>query len=734
MDYGKLKSIIKACAEIESKGKIRGRRGGHESGGDNRSYSNKEERTTSLSMVPYPPSLGKLGGEGGDDVSEADFFALVDSEISKVSAFTKSAVKSLRKRAETLVNESETLGESVISDGENDAKRLETEAKSIGEKFLQLEKFVNLNVMGFSKILKKHDKLLPTTPSRTYYMAQLRRQNWIQRNYGVVFELLGRVYTNLRGEERVQSSSSSLFTTAGLGLYKTARFWVRTADISRVKHILLQHLPVSQPHSDEGEADCRDFRASSVYLDSSELSLYHSCLSGFEHGSDDGSAMTIRIKWYGSKEPEKVYVERKIHKSMFGAEYSQKERTALRSSDVVPFLRGTLGACRRLPDAARRTGGEGSREQMDRIFEDLQQSIDVKQLRPVIRTDYVRTVYKRGNDRTVSVAFDTNIVISKEDTKMRGGRWHRPSHVQTKSTQVPYAVIEIRLARDLQNTPPEDSGDSDNDSSSNEVSSNDASSMKPPAWVLGLIGSGLLTEVRGFSKFTHGCAMLLHEDCREFPYWTHDDEIKASSPPRRPSYDRPFHGAGDAEEEGEGAPLLARSLKHPSKGGYGSVKKASVSVAPSGSAMMRRKHYSDGSFLDWLSWPVLKLVSCLQFGTADPGDRTQKLEPKVLMANERIFLQWMHMSVTMGTTSSVVLGLGGHLAAAGGNSAHSKLIGLVTLPLSVIFALYALHIFHWRGRQIYSRRSNSFGDTNGPIILGVALAATLTSILAVNVL
>ena len=33
------------------------------------------------------------------------------------------------------------------------------EAKSIGDDFLAVEKYVNLNYMGFHKILKKHDKV-----------------------------------------------------------------------------------------------------------------------------------------------------------------------------------------------------------------------------------------------------------------------------------------------------------------------------------------------------------------------------------------------------------------------------------------------------------------------------------------------------------------------------------------------------------------------------------------------
>ena len=53
-------------------------------------------------------------------------------------------------------------------------------AKAIGDSFLQLEKYVNLNYMGFHKILKKHDKMLPATPCRQFYIAHLHNQPWVQ--------------------------------------------------------------------------------------------------------------------------------------------------------------------------------------------------------------------------------------------------------------------------------------------------------------------------------------------------------------------------------------------------------------------------------------------------------------------------------------------------------------------------------------------------------------------------
>ena len=42
--------------------------------------------------------------------------------------------------------------------GEEKRQKIITQSKSLGEEFLRLEKFVNVNYTGFHKILKKHDK------------------------------------------------------------------------------------------------------------------------------------------------------------------------------------------------------------------------------------------------------------------------------------------------------------------------------------------------------------------------------------------------------------------------------------------------------------------------------------------------------------------------------------------------------------------------------------------------
>jgi len=49
-----------------------------------------------------------------------------------------------------------------------------------------------------------------------------------------------------------------------------------------------------------------------------------------------------------------------------------------------------------------------------------------------------------------------------------------------------------------------------------------------PKWVTDLQNSGMLYEVHKFSKFIHGCAVLLPEDVRCVPYWVDDVSLRES--------------------------------------------------------------------------------------------------------------------------------------------------------------------------------------------------------------
>jgi uncharacterized membrane protein YidH (DUF202 family) len=107
-----------------------------------------------------------------------------------------------------------------------------------------------------------------------------------------------------------------------------------------------------------------------------------------------------------------------------------------------------------------------------------------------------------------------------------------------------------------------------------------------------------------------------------------------------------------------------------------------------------------------------------------PRKIPMKVEPKTFFANERTMLSWLQMSVTLGTIGSALLTI---------DSSGSSLAGMVLLPVAVLFAVYAVFTFHWRGRGIATKDSTvGFHDMVGPTVLGGVLAASLTMVFFVH--
>ena len=76
-----------------------------------------------------------------------------------------------------------------------------THVNNIGEEFLLLEKYVNLNFTGFHKILKKHDRRLPNQ-CRGFYLNRLHNQSWVRGDYSDVLVSISRIFSKIRGDSR----------------------------------------------------------------------------------------------------------------------------------------------------------------------------------------------------------------------------------------------------------------------------------------------------------------------------------------------------------------------------------------------------------------------------------------------------------------------------------------------------------------------------------------------------
>eukprot|EP00891_Asterochloris_glomerata_P008493 jgi/Astpho2/8493/e_gw1.00125.54.1_t len=121
-----------------------------------------------------------------------------------------------------------------------------------------------------------------------------------------------------------------------------------------------------------------------------------------------------------------------------------------------------------------------------------------------------------------------------------------------------------------------------------------------------------------------------------------------------------------------------------------------------------------------------------------------RIEPKTFFANERTFLTWLHMAVTVGTIAAALLGFSG---TAGRTEKHPKrsahtveMIALILLPVAILMCAYALVVFIWRAKAIDPPEPphllvqiGYIDDPRGPLGLSAVVITALTAILILSI-
>ena len=703
MNYGRLKKMLNAIAEVNA-------------GGLGFGVAHANERVTSLTMT-QTTDAGDAMFEG-KSVTEADWLKFLDLECEKVDEFTQA-------RAMDIMRQSEALETSLSEDmPESKRKKKLAGAALLGNEFLKLEKFVNLNYMGFHKILKKHDKVLPHSPCKDFYIQRMHTMKWVKNNYSKVFVHISRLMSRLRDDQAGEKSDNS----AQEFVRKTTKYWVRTEDISKVKYEVLKHLPVFQ--FDEAVLDIGDSQlTNSVYMDNILLDLYHGRIN------KDAQSQAIRLRWYGTGDPKLVFVERKTHKDSWTGEVSVKERFTLKEKNVVPFLRGeyTLDMC--LKEMREKNKSEEEIESVTRLFTEIYATIEAKQLQPMMRTQYMRVAYQIPFNQTVRVSLDTNLHMIMENAEgapscLESGLWYRDPALpvpRTEMTRFPHAVLEVKLALK--------EGD------------------EPPAWVDALINSGMLCEVHKFSKFLHGCATLIEDHVREVPYWIDDasiqtsmhrsrrvdsvaiqlDDVEAKVHQNNPPLSHNQRGRKEAKsfrndpmKNNLNQPLLeSDGLQFMGNAGAGSY------VPPLGSSALQNGGRRELSFSG-----QAETTECFGFlskkkSKGKPRKMPMRIEPKTYFANERTFLSWLHMAVTLGS-------IGGFKFIMDNKGCPERQKweqygGIVMLVVAIIFIMYALRLYMWRSKMIRERRMGPFDDRFGPFALSFILFIAFGFVLTIDI-
>jgi len=133
----------------------------------------------------------------------------------------------------------------------------------------------------------------------------------------------------------------------------------------------------------------------------------------------------------------------------------------------------------------------------------------------------------------------------------------------------------------------------------------------------------------------------------------------------------------------------------------------------------------------WMKW--LGIAPSKKMATST----MMRIEPKTFFANERTFLAWLHMAVTIGSISAALLGFASDSPGSDSTALarHSvELIALLLLPVGMFMVVYALYVFTWRAGNIAKKKAVHVDDRVGPTWLCFLVVVSLSAIFLISLI
>lgn len=210
IDYNRLKILIRKLSDAQ------------------KASVNYNQKSVSMSAPAPTSNTGQPTNVLSSDLTDEDFFSAIDKEMEKVETFTKNIVRGVRNG----LRDAEKDLKSTKNPSSSGSTSVQATVDEIGTTFLKLEKYVpqlaphlhpalprtntppiplpryvNLNFMGFHKILKKHDKFLPNK-CKQFYVGRMHNQSWVKGDYSDIVVQLSAIYSEIRGDARVEEKVS----------------------------------------------------------------------------------------------------------------------------------------------------------------------------------------------------------------------------------------------------------------------------------------------------------------------------------------------------------------------------------------------------------------------------------------------------------------------------------------------------------------------------------------------
>eukprot|EP01124_Arcella_intermedia_P010199 TRINITY_DN1672_c0_g1_i1.p1 TRINITY_DN1672_c0_g1~~TRINITY_DN1672_c0_g1_i1.p1 ORF type:complete len:972 (+),score=260.36 TRINITY_DN1672_c0_g1_i1:160-2916(+) len=645
---------------------------------------------------------------------EAEFLEGLNAIIQEVNTFCYDTVREVIE-CFSFINRKLNVGEKIAS---NLQSLLSDEVATASLEIVRLDQFVQSIENILLELVRTNDSLLGVSSS-PWFSARMQSEGFTNINFSGLILGLSEVYQNIR--EGLKKPDPTI-KEAQEYKTKTAKFWVRKADMVKVKAIIVKHIPAIKWANDadvpiEDKTDSRKY--TSVYMDNDKFTFYKQI---FE---EENGATQFRVEWY-DEDSDFSYLEEKVFRD-WNTNSTTDMRFQIKDKYIGPFLRGEW-SYEALGQKLLKKGeiNEEQYEETNKIASGMQKILVANEMKGVLRSEYQRCVYHDQN-MGLRMVIDDDLLLFRERTEK--GRWTKVANITSPKdqTQFPFAILQIKYVD------------------------------KFPDWLEDFQRSSVLIRIEGhFSKFLYGIAKFYPDQLRankltippwfksfekshrelkkRYGAWFFDKEKSAPVDPgeiskskkkkkKKPSYSSSdedelrSHGlvALDMEDDDDDEVASSAGLSR-----HKSLIQDDDDDVPLIGARKSKASKSSNSSAD---------VSIRRLPQPPPTKPTEikpvrvpiKVEPKTFFANERTLLQWLNSVVVLSTVALALIGLGDNSA---------RLSGLIILPIALCFALYALVMYHIRRTSIREHKpSPAYDDKIGPYVLVfVFILATIVSV------
>lgn len=665
---------------------------------------------------------------------ENDFEAAIRLEAGKVDLFINRKLREIESRlayCERALNEKKW--------SEEDISTIDESLTDILADINELSRFTRINFKALQNLIEDHDKLANT--NREALFVQICRARPLDNQR--FDELLIQVSCLLDiCRNRLEPSAKDLSTDSKK--IQTARYWVHQDNITEVKALLLFNLPmfVNNPAQ---EFEQTEHSTSAVYFDSNNFNGYLSRLQR------DDKAEIIDIRWYGDMDlSREVFIERQKYVKTDQGGSSITDTIIMSKDNVYDFISRLYTAKDYAIDLQRENVDQDYVDKKYAIAQSIQDSILKKKLEPKLRVYFDQLRFESPQDKTLSVALDSNIAFAREDGVQRMNKeWRR----QDMNTDYPFRKLS---PHDLLLFP-------------HAVLETNILGGKPPLWLSRLLDSRLVYEVPRFSAYLHGVAQFWGPQLPLLPWWIPQMEIDIRTAEHRSGFSgltrsksykplidgqsrtRYLESQLGKKQKKYKKPLSVKNSIYNRNGLNKStvssiwapvqqIENASSSslhrtfTTPSISSRTRLRDPSkdNSSFIDAYyngrnnqsqaymlqdantvrESDNLREAAIIEMKEEKKKKKEKKrkppshtIEPKLFFANERTFIHWLQFSAIILTAALTLLNFGDGI---------STTSGIVFFCISLVIALYAFFRYRYRAHQMSTRPHLRYDDIYGP--------------------